>query len=93
MSTAIKLLHELADLGVVLEAVGNVLRYRPMEAVPSDLLQRMKEHKMELIDVLKPTATPTTPRSDRFRNWVQRPDCHGRMGWERPGLSTNDRTN
>jgi hypothetical protein len=27
----------------------------------------------------------------RFADWVRRPDCHGRMGWELPGLPESDR--
>jgi hypothetical protein len=27
----------------------------------------------------------------RFADWVRRPDCHGRMGWESPDLSEIDR--
>jgi hypothetical protein len=27
----------------------------------------------------------------RFADWVRRPDCHGRMGWESPGLPESDR--
>ena len=27
----------------------------------------------------------------RFADWVRRPDCHGRMGWEAPGLPESDR--
>jgi len=26
-----------------------------------------------------------------FADWVLRPDCHGRMGWEAPGLPESDR--
>ena len=29
--------------------------------------------------------------TDYFANWVQRPDAHGRMGWERPTMKPADR--
>ena len=37
----------------------------------------------------EPAADPLA--ASPFADWVRRPDCHGRMGWELPGLTESDR--
>jgi len=34
---------------------------------------------------------PTPPADSPFADWVLRPDCNGRLGWEAPGLPEEDR--
>lgn len=93
MDTVNEILGELERAGVTLAAVGDRLRFHPMSAVSPSMLQRMKDHKVEILAALRHgAAVPAAPpRPERFRNWVLRPDCRGQMGWERPGLSTSDR--
>lgn len=52
--TARELLDALARQGVTVEAHGDRLRYSPREAVTPDLLERLREHKAELLALLRP---------------------------------------
>jgi hypothetical protein len=36
-------------------------------------------------------ASPDDDDGGRFADWVRRPDFHGRMGWEAPGMPEADR--
>ena len=44
-----QLLAALRRLGIQLEACGNRLRFRPREAVTTELLDRIRMHKTELL--------------------------------------------
>ena len=66
MSTGVAdILGELDRRGVALRVVGDRIRYRPVDAVPPDLRERMTAHKAELLRALRdadgtvPTATIT----------------------------------
>jgi len=58
------LLDELHSLGVTLEARGDRLRFRPVRAVPPDLVERLRANKDEVLAHLERQAasdkTPTT---------------------------------
>lgn len=46
------LLTELRSRGVELEAAGDRLRFRPVEAIPPELFAELREHKAELLGLL-----------------------------------------
>ena len=55
---------------------------------------------LELLAVTVPVTTGCNPDAAvscpddggrRFADWVRRPGCHGRMGWEAPGIPESDR--
>lgn len=50
--SAEELLTEIASLGIELRADGDLLLYRPVEAVSVELLSRLRTHKDEIIDRL-----------------------------------------
>ncbi len=93
MTTATNLLAELGRLGIEVTAHGNRLRYRPRSAVTPELAERMKVHKAELLAILTATPADDTSTAEHplagtpFDGWIQRPDCAGRWGWERPDLA------
>lgn len=60
--TAAALLADLRARGVTLEAAGSRLRFRPREAVPSDLRAALAAHKAELLALLRPRDAPGTLR-------------------------------
>ena len=47
-----KLQSELARLGVVVVASGGRLRYYPRGAVAPELVERLREHKAEVLEIL-----------------------------------------
>ncbi len=59
-TTATDLLSELTGMGVNLEAHGDKLRYRPIDAVSPRLLERMKANKPELLALLADKPEPLT---------------------------------
>jgi hypothetical protein len=64
MSHATALLEELSARGVRVVPAGDKLRLRPAEAIPPDLLERVRAHKQELLAVLGQTArAPADPAS------------------------------
>lgn len=52
----INLLAELIRLGIRLAAHGDRLRFHPRWAVTPDLADRLKAHKADLLEVLRPMA-------------------------------------
>ena len=66
MSAAATLLGELRDRGIELRAVGDRLRYKPVESVDAELLERLRAHKPELLRILEPghTAEPDPVLAD-----------------------------
>ncbi len=48
------ILAELDRRGIELSASGNRLRFRPIEAVPPDLLEELRKHKPNLLRLLSP---------------------------------------
>lgn len=56
MSVA-ELMTDLSRLGIHLEVHGDRLRYSPRSAVTSDLVQRMKDHKSGLMEMLRSDET------------------------------------
>ena len=57
--TAITLIKDLARLGIQLKADGDRLRYAPRSAVTPALVEQIKAHKGELLEILRnPTACP-----------------------------------
>ena len=50
--SAAELLMDLGRLGIRLEADGERLRYRPQSVLTPDLLDRLKAHKGELLELL-----------------------------------------
>lgn len=53
MMTATEIMSELARRGVHLEPHGDRLRFRPVDAVPPDLLQALRDRKPEILAVLQ----------------------------------------
>ena len=53
-----RLMADLARLGIKLEADGDRLRYSPRSAVTPDLAKLMKAHKSELLAMLRAGQTP-----------------------------------
>ena len=60
--TATEIIQDLRRRGVQLEAVGDRLRFRPREAVTSDLVEALKQHKAEIISTLTAPAVPARVR-------------------------------
>jgi hypothetical protein len=52
MTTSATIIDELTARGVTLQAHGDALRFSPRSAVPDDLLQRLQDHKGELLALL-----------------------------------------
>ena len=52
------LLVELERLGVELETRGDRLRFRPVDAVPENLVQALRKHKTELLSRLRSSSGP-----------------------------------
>ena len=81
--TAQAVLNDLQALRVTLEARGDRLRFHPRDAVGTDLLARLREHKAELLAILSApaTTTPTAADSGLFQFCP-----HGRTppGWSPP---------
>ena len=53
MSNAIELLNKLNALGVQLSVDGDNLRYKPASVVPPDLVNQMRQRKVEIIRLLR----------------------------------------
>ena len=56
---AAALINELTDRQITLEARGDRLRYRPRSAVPPELMERMKAHKVEILAILRARISDT----------------------------------
>lgn len=70
MTAAADLLTELQARGVALVADGDRLRFHPRHKVTGNLLDRLREHKPELLGILaRREAAPPTPQ-----------DAHGGAG-------------
>ena len=54
--TAVALMHDLARLGIRLEAHSGKLRYHPRSQVPAELAGRMRVHRSELMEILRAEA-------------------------------------
>ena len=103
MSNLAELLADCDARGIGLEPTGdgNLAIDAPQDALTPDLMGRLKTHKAELLEALRtPKAadqvgpvrgSPISQAGTPFADWVRRPDCHGRMGWEAPGLPESDR--
>ena len=53
MSAPVALMTELRARGIELAAMGDRLRYRPVDAVPPGLLTQLRVHKAELMTILR----------------------------------------
>lgn len=68
--TVTQLMADLTRLGIRLEAEGNRLRYWPRSAVTTDLAQRMKARKGELLAILRhDTEAPAIDLTDAMAVW------------------------
>lgn len=56
--TASDIIQELSRRGVQLEASGDRLRFRPAGVIPPDLLERIKQHKVAIIEALTGDKQP-----------------------------------
>ena len=80
--SAARLMTDLAQLGIRIEAHGDRLRYSPRSALTPDLADRMKVHKAELLAILRPEGDSHTPAiearpteqspADKY-DWVDEP--------------------
>ena len=78
MPAAGALLDALRARGIVIEAAGGRLRYRPRDAVTPDLRVQLAAHKRTLLAILSDTVEPGRLRSPYAHPW---PD-----GLKRPGM-------
>ena len=83
------LLQDAAAAGLTVLADGDRLVVRgPRSAEP--VARRLLENKADVMAALAglPSGDPAggAEPADPFADWVQRPDYHGRMGWEAPNL-------
>lgn len=62
---AYDILMQLDQLGVAVELHGNTILFRPASAVPDGLLERMREHKKELVAILRDSHCPPPSRYSR----------------------------
>ena len=63
MTAVDQLMTELRGLGVILQADGDRLRFHPRHKVTGNLLDRLREHKPELLGILaRREAAPPTPQ-------------------------------
>ncbi|NOT02350.1 MAG: hypothetical protein HOP29_17220 [Phycisphaerales bacterium] len=76
MNTVTQLLQDLQRRGVTVRAVGDRIGFKPADAVPPELVERMRRHKTELLAMLRgrnrrppvgplpvqPSAFTTTPK-------------------------------
>jgi hypothetical protein len=84
-SVATRLLADLRGVGIDLEPVGEVLRFRPRSAMTPALLERVRANKAELLDLLAardPGALGAGPRPtlDRCRSCGERDFVRSRSG-------------
>ena len=77
--SATKLLADMAELGIDLRLHGDVIRYRPRDAMTPALLQGLQTHKAELLNLLN-TEAVTELRQSIARLWK---DPAWRSAWER----------
>jgi hypothetical protein len=54
--TAEELLGEVRARGVVLRVEGDRLRFRPVDRVPPELREELRQHKAQLLEILNPGA-------------------------------------
>lgn len=59
-----EILYELHRRGVAVRRVGDRIRFRPKEAVPAELLERMREHKPALLDLVPAEWSPPEDLTD-----------------------------
>lgn len=59
---AFDILMRLDELGVAIELDGDTILYRPASAVPDGLVERMREHKQELVAILRNSHCPPPSR-------------------------------
>ena len=60
--TAAEILSELEARRVELAVAGDRLRFRPATAVPDDLLMELREHKVEVIELVSLRGWPEASR-------------------------------
>jgi hypothetical protein len=59
-----EILHELHRRGVAVRRDGDRIRFRPKEAVPAELLERMREHKPALLELVPAEWSPPEDLTD-----------------------------
>ncbi len=70
MTALRRLLDDLAAVGVILESRGGRLRFRPQELVTPELLKQLREHKTELLAILRRNQNaPKTDITDPMPIW------------------------
>jgi len=67
--SAVEILADLAQLGVQLKAHGDRLRFFPRSAVTTEMAERLRSHKHELLAVLR------VPAPVRGQSTIHCPDC------------------
>jgi len=58
MTVVAQFLAEMKGLGIELRASGDMVRYRPPQAMTPDLLERLRMHKAEILASLADEAPP-----------------------------------
>jgi hypothetical protein len=59
----------------------------------SDFLEELYSpaRRLDVDHDRRATSRDQATEDTRFDDWVERPDCHGRLGWEKPGLPDSQR--
>jgi len=68
--TATALLHDLQALGVTLQADGDRLRFHPRDAVTPEMLEQLREHKAELLEMLRQSDAQHQALGDPRAVWL-----------------------
>jgi TubC N-terminal docking domain len=65
------LLAEARERGIVLRAAGDRLQFRPVNRVPPELREELRQHKAQLLAILKagPTVGESLPAGLRSSEW------------------------
>jgi len=100
MDTTNQILHELHSIGVTLTAHGENFRLEPGSQVPSELADRVRVHKGELLAFLRSEADTTDDvpdqrdgdhhADDRFEQWIELRWPDGGMSWIHPHHAGNE---
>lgn len=75
MKAAVEIISELTRRGVMVRVEGESLRLMPKSALDDDLLNRVREHKPEILTVLsrRPATCARTCYEIEPGRWVHRP--------------------
>ena len=78
-----RLMDQLKELGIQIQRRGDRLRLSPAAALSPELLEQLKSHKRELLELMRNqssqrTVTARCARCD-WHDWVDEPPTNGRI--------------